>query len=204
MSEAAKRIGAVNTVVIGEDGSLRGDNTDGFGFIASLSAGAQDWRAADGPAVILGAGGAARAVAVALLDAGAPGLRLINRTRERAERLAGAVGAVAPGRTIDVVAWDERTDALDGAHLLVNTTSLGMSGQSPLEIGLDGLPKTALVTDIVYTPLETELLAAARIRGNPTVDGLGMLLHQGRPGFSAWFGVDPEVTDDLRNIVLGG
>ena len=155
VSEAAERIGAVNTLVLGEDGSLRGDNSDGFGFIASISASAPDWRAASGLAVILGAGGAARAVAVALLDAGAPGLRLINRTRERAERLAEALKATAPGRTIEVARWEQRADALEGAHLLVNTTSLGMSGQPLLEIVLDDLPKSALVTDIVYTPLET-------------------------------------------------
>ncbi|MGI9490444.1 MAG: shikimate dehydrogenase family protein, partial [Geminicoccaceae bacterium] len=121
VSEAAKRIGAVNTIVIGEGGRLRGDNSDGFGFIASINASAPDWRAASGPAVILGAGGAARAVAVALLDAGAPDLRLINRTRERAERLAETLEAIAPGRAIDITAWEQRADALDGAHLLVNT-----------------------------------------------------------------------------------
>lgn len=204
ISETARRIGAVNTLVFGEDGRLRGDNTDGFGFTASLAANAPTWRAASGPGVILGAGGAARAVAVALLDAGAPALRLVNRTIERAERLAEALAAMTPDRSIDVIAWDERADALEGAHLLVNTTSLGMSGQSALEIALDALPEAALVTDIVYTPLETELLAAARSRGNLTVDGLGMLLHQGRPGFAAWFGTDPEVTDELRSVVLGG
>ncbi|MEM8952054.1 MAG: shikimate dehydrogenase [Pseudomonadota bacterium] len=204
VSEAAKRIGAVNTIVIADDGRLRGDNTDGFGFVASLSAGAPGWRAADGPAVILGAGGAARAVAVALIDADVPGLRLINRTRERAERLAESLRSIAPACMIDIAAWDERAAALDGAHLLVNTTSLGMSGQPALELALNELPRAATVTDIVYTPLETDLLAAARKRTNPTVDGLGMLLHQGRPGFAAWFGVDPEVTDDLRTVVLAG
>lgn len=203
MSEAARRIGAVNTIVIGEDGRIAGDNTDGFGFMASLRAGAPTWRAADGLAVLLGAGGAARAVAVALLDAGVPGIRLVNRTIDRAERLANALRSMAPGRSIDVTAWDRRADALGDADLLVNTTSLGMSGQQPLEIALDDLPTAAVVTDIVYAPLETELLAAARSRGNPVVDGLGMLLHQGRPGFAAWFGADPEVTDALRAAVLG-
>ena len=203
ISESAGRIGAVNTLIFGEDGGLRGDNTDGFGFMESLKAGAPTWRAADGPAVILGAGGAARAVAVALLDTGAPGLRLVNRTVERAERLASDLRAMASDRSIEVARWDERAAALSGAHLLVNTTSLGMSGQPPLAIALDDLSGTALVTDIVYTPLETDLLAAARANGNAAVDGLGMLLHQGRPGFAAWFGTDPEVTDELRRVVLG-
>ena len=203
MSEAAQRIGAVNTVVIGEDGTVHGDNTDGFGFMASLQAGAPTWRAQRGPAVLLGAGGAARAVAVALLDAGVPAIRLVNRTVERAERLAEALRSLAPDRSIEVIAWDQRSDALADANMLVNTTSLGMSGQSPLEIALDDLPGSATVTDIVYAPLETGLLAAARARGNQVVDGLGMLLHQARPGFAAWFGIDPAVTAQLRAAVLG-
>ncbi|MDH3660823.1 MAG: shikimate dehydrogenase [Alphaproteobacteria bacterium] len=202
ISERARRIGAINTIVIDEDGRVRGDNTDGFGFTASLEAGAPTWRAVDGPVVLLGAGGAARAIAVALLDAGAPLLRLVNRTVERAERLAEALRPMAPGRPIEVIAWRQRGEALADAHLLVNTTSLGMAGQPRLDIALDDLPTAALVTDIVYSPLETELLAAARARANPVVDGLGMLLHQGRPGFAAWFGIDPEVTDASRVAVL--
>jgi shikimate dehydrogenase len=197
-SDAARRIGAVNTVVVGEEGELFGDNTDGFGFLANVEGGCTGWRAKAGPVVLLGAGGAARAVAVALLDAGAPELRLVNRTRGRAEALAGELGA-----TVQVLGWQERDLALDGAALLVNTTSLGMTHQPPLEIALDALPQSALVTDIVYAPLETPLLATARARGHAVVDGLGMLLHQGRPGFRAWFGVDPEVTHGLRRVMLG-
>lgn len=204
LTETARRVGAVNTLIIDEDGRITGDNTDGFGFTANLKAGAVAWRAEDGPAVLLGAGGAARAIAVALLDGGTPALRLVNRTRERAERLAEALRPMASGRSIEVIAWDERAGVLEGAGLLVNTTSLGMSGQPPLEIALDDLPAAATVTDIVYAPLETDLLAEARNRGNAVVDGLGMLLHQARPGFAAWFGVDPEVTDELRRVVLGG
>jgi len=199
LSPAAARIGAVNTVVVEPDGSLSGDNTDGFGFIAALSESWVGWRAEAGPAVLLGAGGAARAVAVALLDAGAPEVRLLNRTPERARTLAGELGG-----PIYAVEWAERSAALDGAALLVNTTSLGMRGQPPLVLALDALPRTALVTDVVYTPLITALLAVARARGNPVVDGLGMLLHQARPGFRAWFGVDPVVDDDLRAAVLAG
>ena len=193
-----KRIGAVNTIVVREDGSLHGSNTDAFGFLASLRADApRMWRAANGPAVVLGAGGASRAVIVALLDAGAPELRLTNRSRDKAEALAAEFGS-----RLLVVDWEERAAALGGANLLVNTTSLGMTGQPALDLPLDDLPRAALVSDIVYTPLETDLLARARSRGNPVVDGLGMLLHQGRPGFQAWFGVAPAVTPQLRAAVL--
>lgn len=201
-TERARCIGAVNTVVVGEDGRLIGDNTDGFGFIANLNANEKAWRASAGPAVILGAGGAARAVTVASIEEGTTEVRLLNRTLERAERLANELLAMEGSFKIVVVPWEERHGALDGANLLVNTTSLGMEGQPPLSVDLGDLPKTALVTDIVYAPLETELLAAARARDNAVVDGLGMLLHQGRPGFSAWFGVDPVVTDELRQVVL--
>jgi shikimate dehydrogenase len=201
---AAARIGAVNTVVVGQDGLL-GDNTDGYGFMASLAAGAPDWQARAGPAVLLGAGGAARAIAVALLDAGVPELRLVNRTQARAETLAAQLEEVARerGATLALLPWQD-AEALAGASLLVNTTSLGMTGEPALEIDLAPLPAAALVTDIVYNPLETGLLAAARARGRPVVDGLGMLLHQARPGFRAWFGVDPVVSDALRATVLAG
>ncbi|MCH6588612.1 MAG: shikimate dehydrogenase, partial [Proteobacteria bacterium] len=192
----AERIGAVNTVVF-EDGRLEGHNTDAFGFLENLRQGAPAWEAAAGPALVLGAGGAARAVAAALVDAGAPEVRLSNRTAARAEALARALGA-----SVVPVPWESRADALDGLALLVNTTSLGMAGQPELDLDLDPLPAAALVTDIVYTPLETPLLARARARGNPAVDGLGMLLHQARPGFEAWFGVAPEVTAELRAFVL--
>lgn len=193
----ARRIGAVNTLVVRDDGSILGRNTDAFGFIENLKAGAPGWNPASGPAAVLGAGGAARAVAAALVDAGVPELRLVNRSVERAEKLAADLGG-----PIRILAWDDRARALDGAALLVNTTSLGMKGQPPLDLDLAPLPPEALATDIVYAPLETPLLAAARTRGNPVVDGLGMLLHQARPGFAAWFGREPEVTPDLRDFVL--
>jgi len=193
----ARRIGAVNTIVVGADGRLTGTNTDGFGFLENLKEGAPGWNPAAGPAVVLGAGGAARAVAVALIDAGAPDIKLINRTRARADRIAQDLGG-----PVTVHDWDDRAALLANANLLVNTTTLGMTGKDPLEIALDALPTAALVNDIVYAPLETGLLAAARARGNPAVDGLGMLLHQARPGFEAWFGAAPQVTPDLRACIL--
>lgn len=193
-----RRIGAVNTLVVRDDGSLEGRNTDAFGFLENLRQGHPGFSAARGPAVVLGAGGAARAVIAALLDDGVPEIRLTNRTAERAQEVAAALGG-----NVRVVPWEEREQALDGAALVVNTTSLGMTGQLPLTLGLGALPADAVVTDIVYVPLETDLLAAARRRGNPVVDGLGMLLHQARPGFAAWFGVMPEVTEELRNFVGG-
>jgi len=198
IDDHARRLGAVNTLVFDVDG-IHGRNTDGVGFLDNLRQGAPHWRPDAGPAVVLGAGGAARAVLVALMDAGVPEIRLVNRTRERAETLAGELGG-----PIAVRAWDAWASALDGAALLVNTTSLGMTGEPPLPVELDTLPRDAVVNDIVYRPLETELLARARARGNPVVDGLGMLLHQARPGFAAWFGVEPEVTEDLRARVLAG
>ncbi len=209
----AARIGAVNTLDF-DDGRLEGRNTDADGFIENLRQGAPDWDPAAGPALVLGAGGAARAVAVALLDAGAPELRLANRTGARTEALAEELGAeelgaeewgaADLGSQVTAVPWEARGAALDGLSVLVNTTSLGMAGQPPLDLDLDALPEGALVTDIVYAPLETALLARARARGNPVVDGLGMLLHQARPGFEAWFGVAPEVTAELRAFVLAG
>jgi shikimate dehydrogenase len=175
-----------------------GDNTDGYGFIENLRQEAPDIAFASGPAVVLGAGGACRAVLVALLDEGSPEIRLANRTRKRAEDLAKEIN----DPRIKVVDWPLAPEALAGASLVVNTTSLGMVGQPKLEIDLAGLPQTALVTDIVYAPLMTDLLLQAKERGNPIVDGLGMLLHQARPGFHHWFGIDPEVTQELRDFVL--
>lgn len=191
----AERIGAVNTLVV-KEGRLEGDNSDGFGFLENLREKDDAWHQ-EGPAIVLGAGGAARAILVALQDAGITEIRLLNRTRSRAEALAEELGS-----QIQVLDWGSWEEALSGGTLLVNTTSLGMSGQPLLEIDLDSLPASALVNDIVYVPLETPLLAAARARGNAVVDGLGMLLHQARPGFQAWFDVAPRVTTALRRAVL--
>lgn len=194
----AARLRAVNTIVMTPVG-LEGRNTDGYGFIANLKERAPGWSAAAGPAVLLGAGGATRAIAAALEAEGVPEIRIVNRTRARAETLAADLAL----RNTSVHDWENAASALEGAALLVNTTTLGMKGESDVAIALDPLPVSALVTDIVYTPLETALLRRARLRGHVTVDGLGMLLHQAVPGFEAWFGVRPEVTPELRALVLG-
>ncbi|MGH7074761.1 MAG: shikimate dehydrogenase [Stellaceae bacterium] len=196
-THVARAIGAANTITVRPDGSLLADNSDAFGFIENLHAAALDWHPGTAPATVLGAGGAARAVVAALLDHGVPEVRLLNRNLARAEALRVALG----GRMIRVLPWEKRTKALAGAGLLVNATSLGMAGASPLDLPLDRLPIDAIVDDIVYVPLETPLLAEARRRGHVAVDGLGMLLHQGRPGFALWFGTMPEVTAELRAIM---
>lgn len=194
----ARRIGAVNTVTMESDGSLKGSNTDGIGFLAHLRASAPAWDAS-GAAVVIGAGGAARAVVAALTTAGVPEIRLVNRTRERAEELARSFNG--PTR---VMPWVARHGAVDAASLVVNTTTLGMTGQPSLDLDLDALPKGACVFDCVYAPLETPLLADARARGHVAVDGLGMLIHQARPGFEAWFGLVPEIDAGLRRFLAEG
>ena len=196
----AERIGAMNTVIVAPDGSLEGSNTDVFGFRENLREQAPDWRASSGPAVVLGAGGSARSVIAALSAAGVSEIHLVNRTLDHAEMLARDLAAAET--RITVHPWPRRNEVLAGAGILVNTTSLGMEKEPALEIDLGALPQTAVVVDIVYVPLETGLLAAARRRGNPAVDGLGMLLHQGRPGFTAWFGTAPQVTAGLRQAIL--
>jgi shikimate dehydrogenase len=200
VDDFARRVGAMNTVVISADGSLEGSNTDVFGFRENLREQAPDWQPASGPAVVLGAGGSARAIVAALAAAGVTEIRLINRTTEHAEALAHDLAS--PETRIDILPWARRAAALDGVAILVNTTSLGMEHAPPLELEFAALPHSAVVADIVYVPLETSLLAAARRRGNRVVDGLGMLLHQGRPGFEAWFGVAPAVTPALRRAML--
>jgi shikimate dehydrogenase len=196
----ARRIGAVNTIIVAPDGTLEARNTDAFGFRENLRESAPNWDPAAGPAVILGAGGSARAVVAALADAGAAEIRIVNRTLCRAEALARDL-AIATTK-ITVHPWREVTAVQEDAGLLVNTTSLGMIGEPPLVVDLSRLPPAAPVVDIVYVPLETDLLTAARRCGHPVVDGLGMLLHQGRPGFEAWFGAPATVTPALRAAMI--
>jgi len=192
----AQRIGAISCVVVRADGSLAGTNNDGYGFVHNILEQQPEWRADAGPIAVIGAGGGARAVVYSLAERGASEIRVINRTFLRAEALAREFGP-----PVAAMPWEERHRALDGTSMLVNTTSQGMVGQPPLDLALDALPAGALVCDIVYVPLETPLLEAARRRGNPTVDGLGMLLHQVRPAWKAWFGIDPEITAELRATV---
>ena len=195
----AARIGAINTIIVKADGTLLGDNSDAYGFIENLRGAVAGFDPAAGPAVVLGAGGAARAVCAGLIEAGATQIRLLNRTRERAECVATDLGAA-----LRVEPWSERDAALEDAALLVNTTSLGMTGQAALDIDLAALPPHAVVNDLVYSPLTTTLLSTAAARGNIAVGGLGMLLHQARPGFAAWFDVEPEITPELGEFVAGG
>jgi shikimate dehydrogenase len=196
----ARRIGAMNTVIVAADGSLEGRNTDVYGFRENLRDGAPDWEPSAGPAVVLGAGGAARAVVAALSEMAVAEFRLVNRTLARAERVAEDLAG--PAGRLSIHPWHARDAVLEDAGLLVNTTSLGMAGEPELTIDLSHLPRRAVVADLVYVPLETGLLAAARRRGHRCVDGLGMLLHQGRPGFEAWFGTSVRVTRELRAAVL--
>lgn len=195
VTPTAQRIGAANTLTF-RDGSVHADNTDAYGFITNLRDGAPGW-APGMPALVLGAGGAARAVLVALADAGVPEIRLLNRTRARAELLRDTLDA--PIRVMD---WADMALAADGAGLVVNTTALGMAGNPPLDLPAGMLQPHMVVTDIVYTPLATPLLRAAGNAGCVTVDGLGMLLHQAVPGFERWFGTRPVVTQTLRDAVL--
>ncbi len=192
----ARSIGAISCVVVRPDGSLAGTNNDCYGFIHNITQEQPGWRADSGPIVVIGAGGGARAVCYGLSQEGAREIRLVNRTLARSQRIADEFGG-----PIRALPWEQRHDVLEGAAMVVNTTSCGMVGQSALDIKLDKLPEGALAADIIYIPLETPFLAAARKRGNRTVNGLGMLLHQGRPAWKAWFGIEPEVTAELRAMM---
>lgn len=196
VDEVARRIGAISCVVVRKDGSLRGTNNDWRGFLGNLKEAAPDWRADTGPATVIGAGGGSRAVCHALIAEGAPEVRLVNRSPDRADRLAEAIGG-----PIKIVSWDKRHDALDCAATVVNTTSCGMIGQPALDVALDALRVDTVVADIVYTPLETAFLKRAKARGNRVVGGLGMLLHQGPPAWNLWFGITPTVTPELRAMM---
>jgi shikimate dehydrogenase len=198
VTDRASLIGAANTLIYRKDGKLHADNTDGYGFLANLRQEAPHWHPAAGPAAVLGAGGAARAVVVALLEAGVPEIRVANRTRARSDLLRIEFGA-----RLVVYDWVEAGGMLEGATTVVNTTALGMTGKPELRIPLDALERNAVVCDLVYAPLRTGLLEEAAARGCTTVDGLGMLLHQAAPGFERWFGHRPEVDEVARQAVLG-
>ncbi len=197
VTDRATLIGAANTLIFREDGKIHADNTDGYGFIENLRQNAPDWDPAAGPAAVLGAGGAARAVVASLLDAGVPEIMLSNRTRARADSLQQDFGS-----RVKVVEWVQAGNMLEEAATVVNTTSLGMLGKPELRVPLDGLQKGALVTDLVYNPLRTRLLREAEDMGCVTVDGLGMLIHQAVPGFERWFGQRPEVDAATRAVLL--
>lgn len=198
VTDRAALIGAANTLIFRKDGKVHADNTDGLGFIANLRQNAPAWNPAAGPAVVLGAGGAARAVIAALIDAGTPEIRLANRTRPRADALRSDFGA-----KVQVSEWVQASNLLEGAATVINTTALGMVGKPDLAVPLHGISRTALVTDLVYTPLKTRFLIDAEALGCTVVDGLGMLLHQAVPGFERWFGKRPVVDDATRQAVLG-
>jgi shikimate dehydrogenase len=197
VTDRAILIGASNTLIFRKDGKIHADNTDGYGFLENLRYGAPTWQPKSGPAAILGAGGAARAVIASLLDSGVPEIRLSNRTRVRAEQLQSDFGS-----RVRIYDWVQAGNMIDDAALLVNTTSLGMIGKGELRVPLDGLSPQTVVTDLVYTPLKTRLLETAENMGCVTVDGLGMLLHQAVPGFERWFGQRPEVDRAPRAAAL--
>jgi len=196
VDELARRIDAVNTIVVEKDGTLTGFNNDGNGFVQSLRDAKADWRPDAGPIVVLGAGGAARAVVASLAAQGAREVRLVNRTFERAQGIAKEFGP-----PVTAFPWEQRNDALADVALLANATNQGMAGKPALDISLDRLPPHALVGDLIYIPPETPLLAAARARGNMTVNGLGLLLNQARPAFQAWYGVLPDITPGLLRAI---
>jgi shikimate dehydrogenase len=197
LTPMAQRVGAINCIVVQADGSLHGHNNDGYGYLQSIRDDKLDWRADAGPITLLGAGGAARAVIIALIDAGAQEIRLLNRSRDKAQELA----ALNP-QVVKVHDWSERHAALAGAAMLINTTNQGMYDQPPLDLLLDELPRSALVSDLIYVPLETPLIKAAKARGHVAVNGLGMLLNQAVPAFEAWFGIKPVIDAVLRQKIL--
>ena len=197
LTPMAQRVGAINCIVVQADGSLHGHNNDGYGYLQSIRDDKPDWRADAGPITLLGAGGAARAVIMALIDTGALEIRLLNRTRDKAQELAALNPAV-----VKVHDWSDRHAALAGAAMLINTTNQGMYDQPPLDLVLDDLPRTALVSDLIYVPMETPLIKAAKARGHVAINGLGMLLNQAVPAFEAWFGIKPVIDAALRQKIL--
>ncbi len=198
VTDRAAVMGAANTLIFRADGKIHADNTDGYGFIENLRQGAPGWEPAEGPATVIGAGGAARAVVASLIDVGVTEIRLTNRTRARSDALRQEFGT-----KVHVYEWVQAGSAIDGARTIVNASSLGMVGKPDLKVPMDALSRDAVVTDLVYTPIETAFLRQAADAGCRTVDGLGMLLYQAAPAFERWFGVRPDVDADARAAVLG-
>lgn len=197
ISDRAALVGAANTLTFLQNGGIYADNTDGYGFLQNIKSKYKDWSARDGITVVFGAGGASRAILAALIEDGASDIILANRTRSRADQLRSDFGA-----KIKVVEWMKIQNYLSEASTIINTTSLGMVGKTDLPIPLNALKKNTLVTDIVYTPIETHLLATAAKMGCRTVDGLGMLIHQAIPGFERWFGIKPGDSQALRELLI--
>ncbi|MEM8572076.1 MAG: shikimate dehydrogenase [Pseudomonadota bacterium] len=198
VSETARRIGAANTLTFREDGSFHAENTDAYGFSQNILQQFPDWKPDAGPALVIGAGGASRAIVQALIDARVPEIRIANRTQSRAEALASHFGPC-----VSAIGWSDLARGVDGAVTVVNATSMGMNGNTPLTVDLHGACPEAIIADIIYEPLRTPFLEGAAAQGFRTVDGLGMLLHQGRHGFESWFGEAPVVDEDLRVYVMG-
>ena len=197
ISDRAALVGAANTLTFLQNGGIYADNTDGYGFLQNIKSKHKDWSAREGISVVFGAGGASRAILAALIEDGASDIILANRTRSRADQLRSELGA-----KIKVVEWMKIQNYLSEASTIINTTSLGMVGKTDLPIPLNALKKNTLVTDIVYTPIETHLLATAAKMGCRTVDGLGMLIHQAIPGFERWFGIRPGDSQGLRELLI--
>ena len=196
-SSTAQYIGAANTLTFTQENKIYADNTDAYGFINNIKCKYPDWNPKKGTSVVLGAGGASRAVIAALLSEGSKKIIVLNRTIEKAEALKKYYG-----NKITVESWKNINEVVASSSNIINTTSLGMNNESLIAINPNAIPGTALVSDLVYTPLETNLLKMAKNRGSRTVDGLGMLIHQGIPGFEAWFGQKPLVTEELRKILI--
>ena len=197
ISDRAALVGAANTLTFLPNGGIYADNTDGYGFLQNIKSKYKNWSARDGISLVFGAGGASRAILAALIEDGASDIILANRTRSRADQLRSDFGA-----KIKVVEWMKIQNYLSEASTIINTTSLGMVGKTDLPIPLNALKKNTLVTDIVYTPIETHLLATAAKMGCRTVDGLGMLIHQAIPGFERWFGIKPGDSQALRELLI--
>ena len=195
-TKTANKIGSANTLIVDQNGIITADNTDGYGFITNLQLNSKNWIATSGSALVLGSGGAARAILFSLLDAGVPKIYLSNRTKARSIKLAKELST-----KIQVVDWDSKEDYLSKIAILVNTTSLGMKGKPPLSLDLSSLNPKTLVTDLVYSPLETKLLREAKAIGCDVVGGIGMLIYQGVPGFKEWFGIAPKVDGEIMKLV---